>query len=377
MTLRKAVFWLHLIAGVVGGLIILIMSVTGVLLAYEKQVTAWADRGFIDGAGLPGSARVPVATLIAATQEANGGKMPSSLTFYSDSRAVAAATNGPTIYVDSVSGKILGSGATVEFFRSVKQWHRYLSMSGHSRATGAAITGAATLVGVFLVAAGLYLWFPYRTLWFKTGLNGKARNWNWHNVIGFWMAIPMFLILVSGVVIGYDWANNLVYTVTGTHPTPDTPKTKERFVDFARLDPLLRVAERQTADWKTVVLKLPIPNNGQVNFAIDRGNGGQPYLKASLSMDPATGSILKWDQAQDQNLGRQVRNWFRYVHTGEYYGIAGQTVAGLSSFAATMLVWTGLALAFKRASSWVKVRGFRARSPKAQPEVVTSEVDVA
>jgi uncharacterized iron-regulated membrane protein len=41
--LRKAVFWLHLVAGVVAGVIILVMSATGVLLAYEKQISAWAD----------------------------------------------------------------------------------------------------------------------------------------------------------------------------------------------------------------------------------------------------------------------------------------------------------------------------------------------
>ena len=46
MKLRKLLFWLHLVTGVVAGSVVLIMSVTGVLLMYEKQMTAWADRGF-------------------------------------------------------------------------------------------------------------------------------------------------------------------------------------------------------------------------------------------------------------------------------------------------------------------------------------------
>ena len=41
---RKIIFWCHLAIGVSAGVIILIMSVTGVLLAYEKQITAWAVR---------------------------------------------------------------------------------------------------------------------------------------------------------------------------------------------------------------------------------------------------------------------------------------------------------------------------------------------
>ncbi|HEX6739367.1 MAG TPA: PepSY domain-containing protein, partial [Vicinamibacteria bacterium] len=43
MTLRKAVFWCHLSAGTIAGLVVLVMSVTGVLLSFERQIVAWAD----------------------------------------------------------------------------------------------------------------------------------------------------------------------------------------------------------------------------------------------------------------------------------------------------------------------------------------------
>ena len=43
-TFRKILFWCHLLAGVTAGMIVLVMSVTGVLLTYEKQMTNWADK---------------------------------------------------------------------------------------------------------------------------------------------------------------------------------------------------------------------------------------------------------------------------------------------------------------------------------------------
>ena len=43
INLRPLIFWPHLVAGVLAGAVILIMSVTGVLLTYEKQMIAWAD----------------------------------------------------------------------------------------------------------------------------------------------------------------------------------------------------------------------------------------------------------------------------------------------------------------------------------------------
>ena len=45
MKLRRLFFWCHLAAGVTTGVVILIMSATGVLLMYEKQLIEWSDRG--------------------------------------------------------------------------------------------------------------------------------------------------------------------------------------------------------------------------------------------------------------------------------------------------------------------------------------------
>ena len=54
--LRTVLFWLHLSAGVVAGALIMVMSVTGVLLTYEKQIVAWSDRGY---RAAPPSAEAP------------------------------------------------------------------------------------------------------------------------------------------------------------------------------------------------------------------------------------------------------------------------------------------------------------------------------
>ncbi len=41
--MRRVFFWSHLCAGLTAGAVILVMSVTGVLLTYERQITEWAD----------------------------------------------------------------------------------------------------------------------------------------------------------------------------------------------------------------------------------------------------------------------------------------------------------------------------------------------
>ncbi|HEX6736709.1 MAG TPA: PepSY domain-containing protein, partial [Vicinamibacteria bacterium] len=48
----------------------------------------------------------------------------------------------------------------------------------------------------------------------------------------------------------------------------------------------------------------------------------------------------------------RLRSWMRWIHTGEAGGWPGQAVAGLASAGGALLVWTGLALAWRRWRAW-------------------------
>jgi len=89
MTLRKILFWFHLSTGVVAGIVVLIMSVTGVLLMYEKQMTAWADRGYRVAPPSSGARRLPVEVLIEKVRGERSA-LPLTFTLRSDPAAPAA-----------------------------------------------------------------------------------------------------------------------------------------------------------------------------------------------------------------------------------------------------------------------------------------------
>ena len=237
MTIRSLIFWLHLAAGVVAGTVVLVMSVTGVLLTYEKQMVAWAERSPLAAPPAPGALRLPVETLMAKVREARPSATPSTLTFRADPRrardrrawAVTASCCSMPI-----RAQVIGEGATGlrAFFRSVTDWHRWLAASGDYRATGKAITGACNLAFLVLVVTGSYLWLPKvwtrmqlrNITWFRGGLSGKARDFNWHNTIGFWSFAPLFVVVLSATVISYPWASNLAYRVVGEEPpAPQRP----------------------------------------------------------------------------------------------------------------------------------------------------------
>jgi uncharacterized iron-regulated membrane protein len=293
------------------------------------------------------------------------------------------------VYADPYTGEIVGeqSQSVQSFFRVVTVWHRWLGVSagasgeGHaiSQATARTITGACNLAFLLLVMSGFYLWWPrvwkwnsFRAvLWFRGGLSDKARNFNWHNVAGFWCCVPLFFIVASGVVMSYPWASNLVYRAAGSQPPAQGERRggagAPREASFSGLDELWSRAEEQASakvpGWKTINLRLPTSNRAPLAFTIDASFGGQPQKRATLTLNRQTGEIERWEPFESQDTGRRARTWFRFVHTGEYYGLTGQTVAGIASTGGALLVWTGLSLALRRLRTRLARKASRAGQP--------------
>ncbi|MGC4014971.1 MAG: PepSY-associated TM helix domain-containing protein [Luteolibacter sp.] len=94
------------------------------------------------------------------------------------------------------------------------------------RNVGGQITMASTLVFGFLLVSGLVLWIPrkFSKKAFKavtlpqTRLKGRARDWNWHNLAGFWAAPLLLLVILTGTIMGYPWANRLMFKAVGEEP---------------------------------------------------------------------------------------------------------------------------------------------------------------
>ena len=292
----------------------------------------------------------------------------------------AASQPARTIFVNPYTGEVLGEGAkgVREFFHVVTDWHRWLAAHGENRATARAITGACNLGFLFIVASGIYLWLPRKQtwqqfkqiLWFRRGLPGKARDFNWHNVIGFWSFAPLFIVVLSAVVISYQWAGNLVYRVVGENPPaqrgpggpPSANAGQQRGnnapVSLDGLNGLWARAEQQTAGWRSISLRLPTTAEAPAVFTIDNGTGGEPQKRATLTLDRKTGEVVRWEPFSSFSRGRQLRSILRFAHTGEVLGLTGQTIAGLVSLGGVFLVWTGLALAWRRLRAWQNRRAY-------------------
>jgi len=418
--LRTVIFWLHLAAGVAAGLVILVMSATGAVLAFKPQILNRIDRNvrFVEPTGSP---RLSPSQLLAAARSSRPDIQPASMVFDRDpsSSVVLSLGREGTLYVNPYTGAVLGEGSATaqRFFRSNEDWHRWLNVSGDNRAAARWATGASNLAFLVLAITGLFVWWPHKwlpqhvkaILFFKRTQTGRARDFNWHNVIGFWCAPVLIILTATGVVMSYPWANRLVYQLAGS-PLPAAREgggrggpqqaarvqgrgrgnndrgdqgrggqgraTGERLARTAvalpdNLDQLWARAEQQLPTWQTVTMRLPDRAGAPVSFTMNDAQYWNSFARSQLTLDAATADVIRWEPYAETSRGQKWRGWVRFGHTGELGGIVGQFLAGIASLGGVVLVYTGLALALRRLIGWRVWRRFAAR-PAATPAVPAS-----
>ena len=152
MDMRKILFWVHLISGVSVGLVILFLSVTGMMLAFRPQIIAYVEKN----------------------------PSPTGQAWSKDNPSQART-----------------------FLKKVESWHRYFGVDGKLKPVAHNIKGVCTSIFLGVITSGFYLWWPRKTFKFKPALRDKARDWNRHNVIGFWFAPVLIVIVITGLLMLY------------------------------------------------------------------------------------------------------------------------------------------------------------------------------
>ncbi len=419
---RKALFWLHLSLGIVSGIIIAMLCGTGAILAFEKEILAWVDRDQLQVDIPIDATRLSIDELYAAARSAEPDTTFSSIETQADSSKAWKLTvgRGDFRYLNPYTGEIAepASKSWKPFFSFNLRLHRWLVQSGDSRAIGKHITGAANLAFIGLGLSGLYLWFPRTLVWrlFKNNLlfskkaKGKNRDYNWHNVFGFWALIPILIMAITGSVFSYGWSRDLANKLLGPSLSRAPLQSDQEISRRGRplsLEDRYASAQGWSDDWSSITLPLasgrgrrggPGAANtergtgGGSEQAVQRGHnhrargqgevaagnhghghshGGSgqsrgsgrgssgtisikekgqwfPLSPSRLLMNPRNGEILASSDVKEWTFRQKIRASIRGMHTGEAGLLPGKIIAFLGCAAGLMLVYTGFALSWRR-----------------------------
>jgi uncharacterized iron-regulated membrane protein len=361
---------MHLSTGVLIGTLVLFFSVTGALLAYERPMLHAADgHSYHVVPDRPQTARLSLDASMALAAAA----LPSPIemvTIHQDPHAAIEiqTANRNVYFVDPYSGKIAGpeSPGLRNFFAQVTALHRWFGLSNAHHTAAIAVKGATALLLLFLLLSGAILWIP--KFWTRTSLgvgivprlgkHARARNLNWHKVTGFWLGLPLTIVVLTGVVMAYPWANAQLFRLAGS-PLPvrngDGANARSHPPGASTLPSHLgqafALATNGIRDWQSASLRLPAGGRG-LTFTVDQSEGGHPEKREQVLIDPITLRVLHQEPFAALSRGQQWRSWVRFVHTGEAGGWWGETLAVLTACGAMVLSFTGVALALNRWQRW-------------------------
>jgi uncharacterized iron-regulated membrane protein len=385
---RTVLFWIHLIAGLTAGISIGIMCFTGAALAFESELTSWSERDArrVTPPPTPETPRLALDDLLKKVRETQPEIRPSGITISPDPKDAVAFVLGRegAIYANPYTGEVRRPASTKihDSLHVLEDWHRVLAMGGDNRTTGKMINGACNLAFFLLAVTGLYLWWPRSWSWrsvraiglFNWKFSGKARDFNWHNVIGLWSAPVLIVLTITAVPISYRWGANLIYRIAGetppiqlaagglpASPTIEIPKPAAGTRPLG-YDALLVTVQREIPEWKLITFRLggvgraPAAATGQgqrpaaqaVSVTVKEPGSWPRTATTTLTLNPYTGEILKREGYADLAASRQIRSWTRFLHTGQALGWPGQLAAGLACLGGCVLVYTGFALAWRR-----------------------------
>lgn len=364
MKARDFIFWPHLVAGVAAGVIILSLGVTGFLLMFERQISEWADTSAL-AAPADGAPVLPLDELV--NKAAENGISGSSLVVLPGAESAVAVREGrSSTWVNPWDGTAIpGNEAVDGFFSTVVGWHRWFAVERDSRTLPRNLVNIANLMFLFLALSGIYLWLP--RVWnramlrsrmlFRGGLKGKARDFNWHHAFAFWTLIPLVFIIYTGAMIYYPWAREAVLFVAGVEPQEGGQRAANPMAapdqgpgmvaSRLSLNEIRDIASGLETGWKRLQIDLP-GDAPSVSVTVDTGNGAQLQKQTTYELDARSGEVLSMSTYDELPTERKIFNYQRFGHTGEAFGVIGQLIAGVASLASAFMVWTGLALAWRR-----------------------------
>lgn len=364
VALRRIAFQVHLWMGLLLGLYMLVMSLTGVSLLFQEEVEAAAQPGLFHVAKASGP-RVDVDTLIAAVR----AKYPNNKvwriyppTTRRDTFLISVEDTGGfrTLFAHPTTGAILGELPRGGFLASVWSVHANLASGDPGRLVNCTLG----LVVLLLFLTGLIVWWPGVARWWRAlGVNGREPGLRvlrrLHGAVGIWAFLFLVMFATTGAMYYYGptffrllgpvsarseppsvWSDPGLEG-KGPRPTPGQLVTQAEAASpgkglWALLPPM-------SAKSPVVVIVGPVADDlGRHVWDWDT-----PELR-HVYFDQYDGRVLaRWDMAH-RSFADIVRAWIAPLHRGSFGGIAVKAVWTLIGLAPAALFVLGVILWWTR-----------------------------
>jgi uncharacterized iron-regulated membrane protein len=342
---RSLLFKVHLVGGLIGAAFLLILGVTGSVMAFESEIDIWLRPSLFRVA--PSGQMQSLSALSASVA---GVKQPDerigivvlprkpnnscSFTPFAPGRLPRQ------VFINEYSGRVLGSLSVVRFV---------VVAHGLHEASGA-VMGCAAIILLSSVVSGLYLWWPLKRI--KVGFGGPSRRlcFDLHNSIGFFSSLFLLVFGATGAYMAFESVTvPATYKLTGSKQLPgDPPSTPVPGATPISADSALRIAREFLPPAVPLWIVMPEEKTSsylvKMRFPEDHSSNGASIVW----IDQFSGKVLAAWNSRTGPVARRIERANRDLHSGDIWGYPSRVLACLMSMLLVVQAITGPYLWWKR-----------------------------
>ncbi len=365
--MKKIVNKTHLILGLITGLIIVIVALTGCIYAFQEEIQNLTQSyRFVDaqeGSFLPPSQLKEIA------QQQLPGKTINGIRYGSKTQAAVLASYGRApdhfhlVYLNPYTGSVLKvKDMNSDFFRFILNGHFYLWLPP---TVGQPVVAIATLIFVLMIISGIVLWWPKnksaakQRFSIKWSAKWRRKNYDLHNVFGFYASWVLVFIAITGLVWGFQWFSKSLYWVTSggktmvewspaisdttkAYPVKYTSSLDYIWQKTTLANPTAESIEADFPDDKQSAIRIATNSDASTYWKTDNRFYDQYTLK-EITVKHVYGRFDSKLSAADK-----IRRMNYDIHVGAMIGLTGKFIAFFASLICASLPITGFMIWYGR-----------------------------
>ncbi|TVZ14061.1 PepSY-associated TM helix domain-containing protein [Maribacter sp. MAR_2009_72] len=366
MSIRKFILQLHKILGLVTGVVVFIVAITGCCWSFREEIES-----FYDGYKKVMPQELPMLTPSKARDIAMkvlpGHHVHGTLYQQGDDAIEVIFYDlepefYQSVFLDPYTGKVIKvvdhfSG----FFAFILDGHMHLWLP---KKIGAQVVGISILVFMVIIISGIFLWLPKKqknlkqrlTLDWKQTTRWKRKNFDLHTVIGFYICSLALLLAFTGTIMSYTWFHYAVYKSIGGQKDvefiiPANKSSGQKLGNILPMDVLVTKLRQESPDAKSIELHYPATENESIYVEISNSDG--LYYNADYrffdqhTLEEIETSSL-YGKYENAKAADKLLRMNYDIHIGAIGGLAGKTIAFLISLLTATLPVTGAFLWYGR-----------------------------
>ncbi|MBO0931539.1 PepSY-associated TM helix domain-containing protein [Fibrella aquatilis] len=344
----KLAYSLHRIFGLVGGLFLLMLSLTGCILLFDIVIDGWLNPGLVTVSAPANAARQPYDAAVQTLQRQfpAGGLRNLNLYPAVPNRALRADVNQGRerlwAYVDPYTGHFLGQrNMENAFVRQVRNLHEHLLAPPVGDwillLVGISFVGSV-LTGTWYYRKSLLSVFSVGVRWNKPK---RIVYGDLHKYLG--VAALLFLLIMGATGTFFHWEKTVDRAFGEGRPRGPRPEPVALTLTTS-VDALLAKSSASVPGFVAEVISFPEKPDGPL---VVRGNGADanPFygkFTAATEFDTKTGALTKVFNANNEDAEYKFEHINEELHYGRFGGLVSKTIYFILSLAMTIVTATGL-----------------------------------